>query len=199
MLNTLTGHWWALVLRGVLAIVLGILALVWPTITLLALAIVFGAYALVDGIFAAVAAARAGSGRRTPFVLEAIFGILVGLAALAWPAVTLFVLVFLVAIWAIVTGVGAIMTAVRARELITGEWLYILGGAISVVFGVLVLFWPASGAVAVAWLFGIYAILFGITMIAAGMLLRKDKDRADLAGTTRGGGGAATGSGGTAA
>jgi uncharacterized membrane protein HdeD (DUF308 family) len=198
MLNTHTGHWWVLALRGVLAIVLGILALAWPTITLLALAIVFGAYALVDGIFAAVAATRAGPGRHTPFVLEAIFGIVIGLLALAWPTVSLFVLVFLVAIWAIVTGVSAIMTAVRARELITGEWLYILGGAISVLFGVLVLFWPASGAVAVAWLIGVYAILFGITMIAAALLLRKGRDRADLAGTTRGGGGAATGTGGTA-
>lgn len=185
MLNHPSRHWWLLAVRGALAIVFGILALFWPAITLLVLAVFFGAYALVDGVFAAFAATRAAPGRRTPLVLEAVFGIAFGLAALVWPRATLLAITLLIGLWAIVSGVSAIAAAIRARRMITGEWLYILSGAVSVVFGLLVLLWPVSGAIAVAWLIGVYAILFGVLMVAAGAGMRKaasrSRDMADQA------------------
>jgi uncharacterized membrane protein HdeD (DUF308 family) len=173
MIERLARHWWVLAVRGALALVFGVLAMFWPAITLLVLALVFGAYALADGVLAAVAAFRGGRNYRLPLALEAAFGIAFGVAALVWPRATLLAITILVGIWAIVTGVSAIMAAVRLREELRGEFLYILGGTLSVIFGVLVLFWPASGAVAVAWLIGLYAIVFGILMIGASLRIRR--------------------------
>jgi uncharacterized membrane protein HdeD (DUF308 family) len=177
MLDHLARHWWVLVVRGLLAIIFGILAVVWPAITLLALAIIFGAYALVNGLFAAIGAVRAGRDSRALLVLEAILGILVGLVTLVWPGATLFALTILIGAWAVVTGIDQIITAVRLRKEIKGEVLYILSGAASVLFGLLVLVWPVSGALAVAWIIGIYAIIFGILLIALSLRMRKAGSR----------------------
>lgn len=173
MLEYLARHWWIFTVRGALAIIFGILALVWPAITLVVLAIVFGAYALADGIFATIGAVRATAGHRTPLVLEALVGIAFGVLTLAWPRATVLALALLVGAWAVITGVAGIAAAVRLRQQLQGEWLYILSGAVSVLFGVLVLFWPASGALAIAWLIGLYAIVFGILMIGASIRIRQ--------------------------
>lgn len=177
MLEHLARHWWVLTLRGVLAIIFGILAVAWPAITLLALAILFGAYALVNGLFAAMGAVRAGSDSRALLALEAILGILVGLLTLVWPGATLLAVTILIGVWALVTGIAQIVSAVRLRKEIKGELLYILSGAVSVLFGLMVLIWPVSGALAVAWIIGIYAILFGILLIALSLRVRRDGKR----------------------
>lgn len=173
MHDYVTRHWWLFTLRGALAVLFGVLALIWPAITLLALAIIFGAYALVDGIGAAVSAVRAPRGTREPLVLEAIAGIAFGLIALIWPGVTLLVLTILVGFWAIITGLSEIITAIAMRREIEGEWLYVLFGVVSVIFGLIVLLSPVSGAFAVAWIIGFSAIVFGFTMIAASLELRR--------------------------
>ncbi|SET45486.1 Uncharacterized membrane protein HdeD, DUF308 family [Nonomuraea wenchangensis] len=173
MIDDFLGHWWALALRGVLALIFGILAVAWPGITLLVLAVVFGAYALVDGILAGVAATRAAKGRRAPLILLAVAGVVFGILCLLWPGVTVLVITLLIGIWAVVTGVAEIMTAIRMRREIQGEWLHVLGGALSVLFGVLVLAWPAAGALTVALIIGIYAILAGIVLIVLAFRMRR--------------------------
>lgn len=173
LLDHVVRHWWLIALRGLLAVVFGLLALIWPGITLLILAIVFGAYALVDGVTAAVSAARAPRGGRAPLVVETVAGIAFGLVTLFWPGVTVLVLTILVGFWAVITGLTEIITAIRLRQEITGEWLYVLFGAISVIFGLIVLFSPVSGAVAIAWIIGVSAIVFGLTMLAAGFRIRR--------------------------
>ncbi|MBR8744344.1 HdeD family acid-resistance protein [Nocardiopsis sp. MG754419] len=171
-LGELSRNWWVLVVRGAAAVLFGLVALIWPGFTTVALAIVFGAFALVDGVSLAFAAYRASSGTRTPLVIQSVLGIVLGLAALIWPAVAVVALIFLIGAWAIVTGVAEIVTAVRLRARITSEWLLIFAGALSVIFGLLLWLWPGLSAVAVIVVIGIYAIVFGVSMVVAGFRLK---------------------------
>lgn len=176
MLGDLSRNWWLLVVRGVAAVIFGALALFWPGITMVALAVVFGAFALVDGIALGIAAFRATPGTRTPMVIQSVLGILLGLGALIWPIVAVFALVIIIAVWAIVTGVAEITTAVRMRSQISSEWLLIFVGALSVIFGLLLLLWPGLGALAIITVIGVYAIIFGVVMAIAGLRLKGKAD-----------------------
>ena len=173
MLDFMSRNWWVLTVRGAAAVLFGVLALFWPGMTAIVLALLFGAYALVDGVLAGVHAVQADSGSRIPLVVEAVVGILLGIVALLWPVATLVVLTVLIGAWAVVTGVVEIVGAVRLRKEITGEWLYILSGVLSVCFGLLLWFWPMAGAVAVALIIGVYAVVFGAVLIALSLRLRK--------------------------
>lgn len=173
MLQLLARNWWLVVLRGVLAIIFGVMALVWPLPTLEALVILFGAYVLVDGIFELISAI---SGREEEQwwlgLLEGVLGIAAGILTFLWPNVTGLVLLYFIAAWAILTGVLAIFSAIRLRREIEGEWFLGLSGLLSVIFGVLLFFFPTGGAVAVIWLIGSYAILFGVLLVILGLRLR---------------------------
>jgi uncharacterized membrane protein HdeD (DUF308 family) len=167
-------HWWALALRGLFAILFAILTFAFPGLTLRVLVILFGAYAFVDGVVAIISAIRAahGHGRWGAFLVEGIVGIIAGLVAFFMPLLTLAVLVYLVAAWAVVTGVLEIMAAVRLRRYVTGEWLLVLAGIASVIFGVLVFIAPIAGAIVIALWLGAYALIFGIVLIALAFRLR---------------------------
>jgi uncharacterized membrane protein HdeD (DUF308 family) len=172
MLGELSRNWWVLVVRGAAAVIFGVLALVWPAASLIALAIIFGAFALVDGVVLAFTAFRAESGNRMPLGVQAGLSIALGLMALIWPMAAVIALVFLIGAWAVVTGVAEIVTAVRLRAQISSEWLLVFVGALSVIFGLLVWFWPLAGAQVIMWVVGAYAIVFGVVMAAAGFRLR---------------------------
>ena len=176
MLGELSRNWWVLVVRGVAAVIFGVLALVWPAASLIALAIIFGAFALVDGVALAFTAFRAGSGNRMPLGVQAGLSIALGLMALIWPMAAVIALVFLIGAWAVVTGVAEIVTAVRLRAQISSEWLLVFVGALSVIFGLLVWFWPLAGAQVIMWVVGAYAIVFGAVMAVAGFRLRGAAD-----------------------
>ncbi|MUL41667.1 HdeD family acid-resistance protein [Streptomonospora sp. PA3] len=172
MLDYLAEHWWVLAVRGAAAIVFGLVAVLWPGITAVALATVFGVYALVDGVFAGWAATRAQESERPPLIWEAILGVVVGLVVLAWPLATVLVLTILLGLWAIVTGVFEILTAYRLRRDISGEWLYIFSGAVSVAFGLVIWIVPFGGAIAMSFAIGAYAIVFGAALIALSLRMR---------------------------
>jgi len=174
MIGVLARNWWALALRGFLALLFGFLAFAWPGLTLAALVILFGAYVLVDGIFALVAAVRAAEAheRWWMFVLEGIAGVAAGLITFMWPGITGLVLLFLIAWWAIITGVFEIGAAIRLRREMAGEWALGLGGLASVIFGLLLLFRPGAGALAVIWLIGLYAVVFGVLLLMLAFRLR---------------------------
>jgi uncharacterized membrane protein HdeD (DUF308 family) len=163
-------NWWAFILRGAIAVIFGILAFFWPGITIAALVFLFGFYVLLDGIFAVYSAIRAlGKGQSWFFlVIEGILGIVAGIITIVWPAITALVLVFIIGFWAILTGVMEIMTAIRLRREITNEWALGIAGAISIIFGIIMLIWPGSALLSFAWLIGLFAILFGISFIAIG-------------------------------
>ena len=170
MLDVLTQKWWAVALRGIVAIVFGIVALVFPGATLVSLAIVFGAYAFVDGVFAVVSAFGHREREAVWYVLEGILGIAVGVATLFYPGLAAQALVYLVGIWAILTGIFEVIAGYELP--VSWDWLLILAGVLSIGFGVLVFTYPGSGAVAVVWLIGIYALVFGVTMLVFGIRLR---------------------------
>ena len=172
LLSALTANWWALLLRGLLAVLFGLIALFMPGITLTVLVLVFGAYALVDGVFALVAGIRGTGGSRWVLIIEGVLGVLAGLVTVGWPGITALVLLYVIAIWAIFTGVAEIVAAIALRREIEGEWALILSGAISVIFGIILAVLPGVGLLSLVWLVGIYAILFGIALIVLAFRVR---------------------------
>lgn len=166
--------WWILIVRGLAAILFGIVAFIWPALTGVALVIAFGVFALLDGVFAVVTGiSRLGhASRGWAFLLEGLLGIGVGLAALLLPGVAAVALIYLIAAWAVTTGIFEIVSAVQLRKEITNEWALGLSGLLSIVFGVLVMIQPATGGLAVVWILGGYAIAFGLLLIVAGIRLR---------------------------
>ena len=170
----LARNWWALVLRGVLAIVFGVLAFVNPGLTLSALILLFGAYSLVDGVFAIISGLRAAQRheRWWPFALEGLASIVVGILAFLMPVAAAFALLMIASAWSIVTGILRIAAAIRLRREISGEWLLILNGLLSVAFGVVIVLFPGAGLVTLVWVVGMYAILFGVILVALGFRVR---------------------------
>ena len=180
MLETLTRNWWVLAVRGGIAVVFGVLALIWPGITVLALVLLFGAYALVDGVLELYAAlfnrglnrARTG-GQRVWLAVEGVVGVLAAIVAFVWPQITALALLYVIAAWALITGVAEISAAIRLRQEIQGEWLLALSGVLSILFAVLAFVYPRAGALAVVWLIATYAIVFGVVLLALAFRLRR--------------------------
>jgi uncharacterized membrane protein HdeD (DUF308 family) len=174
MLAVFTINWWTLALRGLAAVIFGLLAFFWPGITLTALVFLFGAYALVDGAFAIVAGLRAPREYKRWWLLliEGILSVIAGVIAFVVPSITALVLLGLIAGWAIITGAMEIAAAIQMRKYISGEWLLALSGIASVLFGVALLINPLVGALAVVWLIGAYAIVFGLLLLVLAFKLR---------------------------
>jgi uncharacterized membrane protein HdeD (DUF308 family) len=173
----LARNWWVFLLRGILAVVFGIAALFFPEAAFLSLVLVFGAFALVDGIFAVIAAVT-GTVKTESWwwlLLEGVFGILIGLLTLVQPVAMGQAWILLIAAWAFVTGILEIFTAIKLRKVIEGEFLMILSGIFSVLFGILAFIYPQSGAFAIGLIMGIYALMFGITLLMFAFRLRKHK------------------------
>jgi uncharacterized membrane protein HdeD (DUF308 family) len=167
-------NWWSLVIRGLVGILFGIITFAWPGITFAALVIVFGAYALLDGVFSLVGAVKAAQAheRWGALVFLGVTGIGAGVVTVLWPAITAFVLVCLIAAWAIVTGIFEITAAVRLRRYIEGEWLLALAGIASLVFGMLIIIAPLAGALVIAIWVGAYALVSGVMLVMLGIKLR---------------------------
>jgi uncharacterized membrane protein HdeD (DUF308 family) len=175
MVQVLARNWWALAVRGVVAVIFGLIALLAPNLTLLALVILFGAYSLVDGVFAVAAAVWAAEThhRWGWLLVEGIAGILTGIITFRWPGITAFVLLYLIAIWAFVTGVLEVIAGFHLRGHLLNEWMLLLGGLASIIFGVLLIAQPLAGALALTWLIGLYALVFGVLMLILGFRMRR--------------------------
>lgn len=175
ILHGLAKNWWALLLRGLASILFGVLAFAWPGITIISLIILYGAYALVDGAFALYAAVMGGGGAapRWWMAIVGIAGIIAGLVAFAWPGLTALTLLFLIGAWAIVSGIFEIVGAVRLRKEIDNEWMLILHGIVTVLFGILLMTAPGAGALAMIWVIGAYAIAAGVILCALAFRLKQ--------------------------
>ena len=170
----------SMILLGVLAIIVGIIALAWPQVTVLALVIVFAVYAFID---AGLQAMRAFSGRSAgPVVGHLLLGLVdlaAGVIALVWPGPTALVLVLIIGIWAVAGGLVEIFAAFQAGETAGTRALFILGGLVSIAFGVVLFARPNIGAVTLALLFGLFSVIYGISQIVLGVQLRQTGHTAD--------------------
>jgi uncharacterized membrane protein HdeD (DUF308 family) len=166
--------WWLIVLRGAAAVLFAMLTFFWPGASILALVLLFGAYALVDGAFAVAASLqRIGKQERWwALLIEGLLGIAAGIVTFLWPDITALVLVYIIGAWAILTGVFEIVAAIQLRREIEGEWLLGLSGVLSVLFGLMLLIFPGSGAIALVWLIASYAFVIGILLIILGFRMR---------------------------
>jgi uncharacterized membrane protein HdeD (DUF308 family) len=164
-----------LILRGIVGLIAGIVAFLWPGITIAVLVIIFGFYAIIDGITNLVLGLTRSSPRDRPrwaVIVQGLVGIAAGVLTFLWPQITALVLVLFIGAWALVTGVLEIIAAVRLRRVITGEWLLLLSGVLSVAFGILVFLFPGAGAIGIAWVLGTYAAASGIVLVILGIRLR---------------------------
>jgi uncharacterized membrane protein HdeD (DUF308 family) len=166
--------WWVLAARGVIAIIFGVLTLLLPGVTLATLILLFGCYAIVDGIFSIIAAVRHRVGERRwwTLLLEGLASIGAGIVTFAFPGLTTIVLLWVIAVWTVVTGVLEIITAIRLRHEITGEGWLTASGVLSIAFGVLLMIAPAAGALALVLWIGAYAVVFGAFLLVLAFRLR---------------------------
>jgi uncharacterized membrane protein HdeD (DUF308 family) len=173
-MDTWMEMWWTVALRAGAAIVLGIVAFALPGITLAAIVLLFGVYALIDGALALIAAVRELRihGRWGVMMFEGLVGIAAGVIALLWPAIGALALTLLVAAWALSTGLLEVIMAIRLRRVISGEWLLLIGGVLSIVLAILVALFPGVGALAIIWWIGAYAIAYGIIMLTLALRIR---------------------------
>jgi uncharacterized membrane protein HdeD (DUF308 family) len=175
MIAALRDHWWAVGLRGLVSLIFGLVALALPGAAIFALVIWFGAFAFLGGVLALVAAFRLSRthGPWPALFLEGIVGIVAGAVVFFIPAIGALTLAYLVAGWAIVTGVLAVVSATRARAHIPNEWLWIVFGAISIVLGIVVAAIPGFGLAILAYTLGFYAILAGIALLGLAFRMRR--------------------------
>lgn len=174
----LAQNWWAIGLRGVLAVVFGLVALFLPGATMLSLVLVFAIYAFADGVFGIVSgvrAAKAGQGWGM-LEFEGLVNIAVAVIAVLWPGITVLAFVMLVAVWAIVTGALELAAAFRLGTE-DGRWWLVLGGLVSLAYGALLIFAPLIGAVALTWWLGAYALIFGVALIVLAFKLKARLDK----------------------
>jgi uncharacterized membrane protein HdeD (DUF308 family) len=168
-------NWWLFLIRGLLGLAIGMFALVYPGVTLAAVVIVIGAYLIVAGIVTVVKALAIFHTDAHWWVvaLEGLAGVVAGGAIFVWPDLSVLGLAYLVGYWAIVSGGLAIAGAMRLRAHVAGEWLYLLFGAVSVVFGGVVLFAPSTGLLYIVLMTSIYGFVTGFTMLAMAFRARR--------------------------
>lgn len=181
MNHILANNWWAVALRGVVAILFGIAAFAAPFVTMLSLVVAFAAFSFIDGVFGIVMSVRgARKGERWIWLLlSGILGIVAGAVALLWPGLTLLAFVILVAAWALVSGTLMLISAVRLKIDHGRVWL-VIGGIAYVVFGILLLISPFVGALVLTLWTGANALVLGATLLVLAYKLRSH--RAELPG-----------------
>jgi uncharacterized membrane protein HdeD (DUF308 family) len=169
-MDVLQWKWWSVALRGLAAMAFGVIALLWPDITVHVLIVIFGLFVLIDGIFELYNAsnARRHDQKWAWLATRGCIGVFIGIIAFAWWTATATVFLYIIAIWAIVSGVGWLVITYRFPLSKAGKWLLGLGGLISVIFGIVLIAHPAGGATAVIWLIGAYAIVFGVIVTSLG-------------------------------
>ena len=172
--NTLSQYWWLILVRGLFWVLFGLFLFASPGLSILTLTLMFGFFAFIDGIGYIV---NAIGGRDEQqhwwlLLLGGIAGVLVGVLAFVNPRSMAFVLLFWIGVWALATGFLEIVAAIRLRKEIQGELWLGLSGVLSMVFGALMIARPAAGALAVVWIIGAYAVLFGAMLIGLAFRVR---------------------------
>jgi len=164
----------SLILLGILAVIVGIIAIAWPSVTILALVILFAVYAfMAAGLQAARAFSSRAAGPVFGHLLLGLIDLAAGVVALAWPGPTALVLVLIVAFWAFVGGFAEIFLAFSSGETAGTRALFIVGGLVSIAFGVVLFSRPDVGAVTLALLYGLFNLTYGTSRIVMGIQARQ--------------------------
>jgi uncharacterized membrane protein HdeD (DUF308 family) len=173
MFETLTRNWWSVALRGLCALLFGLATLAWPGASLATLVLFFGGFAIADGVLTLAALFDpAPNPRRWALVLHGAVSLLVGALAVTRPAITTLAIVYMIAAWAILTGIATIVMAIELRKAIDGEWLLGLSGVAALLFGIGIAAYPGIGTLVLLGAIAAYAIVAGATQIALGLRLR---------------------------
>lgn len=166
--TTFADYWWTILIRGIVAVLFAVIALFWPGFTLELLILLFALYVLIDGILAIISAIKAAEHHKQwwLFLLEGIVGLTVGILTLIWPQITAVILVYLIAAWAIITGIFEMWAAFVAPFNTGNKVLLGIVGLLSVLIGMILVIHPFEGVIALVWIIGLYAFIVGILFIA---------------------------------
>jgi uncharacterized membrane protein HdeD (DUF308 family) len=178
MFDAIESKWWLLALHGLSALVFGVLAIVWPDITVFVLVIFFGAFALIDGIAAVILAMSLGRTlvQSWPLLVQGALSMIIGVIALLWPDITTLALLYVMAFWLMFGGALQIYAAYRLRHEINREWLVGLSGVLAIVAGVVLIVFPIGAIVTLGIIIGVYAILYGITLLGRAFQARSQRE-----------------------
>jgi uncharacterized membrane protein HdeD (DUF308 family) len=174
LLTALSKNWWVVLLRGIVFIIFGVLAFAWPGLTLVTLVLFYGAFALIDGVLSLFSAFKGGQ-KAAPtwwLIVVGLIGIAAGAATFLWPGLSALVLLLFIGAWAFVRGIFEIIGAIQLRKEIDNEWMLILSGSVSVIFGLIMLIMPGAGALALVWVIAAYSIVIGVLLIGLSFRLR---------------------------
>lgn len=172
LMRGIAKNWWTFLVRGLLAVAFGLAALVWPDVTLLVLVALFGAFALLDGVISILFGITGRESIRWWMVIWGLVGVAAGIGVFLWPTIGALALVYVIAGWAILTGAMEIAAAIAWRREIHNEWVLIVAGVLSVMVGGAMALFPGAGAVALVWLIGAYAVVFGVLLVIVAFRLR---------------------------
>lgn len=179
MIRDYVGDWRLLVVRGLLALGFGVVTLVWPEITLWAVVVTWGVFALLDGLGSLVAAFTGDVVRgRAWLIVHGVLGVAAGLVAFVWPEITGLVMLFIIAVWAFLSGLAKLVTAVQLRREIRHEWVLGAVGALSMGFAVMLVVTPGAGVLVITWLIGWYAVVLGLAFLGLAWEVRRESSAA---------------------
>lgn len=173
--NILAQNWWIILWRGIAALIFGLITWFNPVITLYVMVIFFGGYAFVDGVLGIIMAIRGRHDHHKWWLLLiwALANLLTGILTFFWPLITMVVLTEIIAIWAIISGLLQIFTAIGLRKAIQGEGWIVLGGILSILLGIVLIINPFEGGIALTWALGIYATVYGIITVVLAFWVRR--------------------------
>lgn len=173
-LKQLADNWWLFLAQGILSIILGVLALVWPGSTLVVLTVLFGLLLLLNGIVV-VMSAIGFAASNLPWGWRLTIGlldILAGLIVIRWPGETAVTVLLFIGFWAILVGISQVIGGIADHAALSHAWLVALDGVVSIIFGILMVVWPAAGLLTLALLVGIFAIVHGLDLCAVAFRAR---------------------------
>jgi uncharacterized membrane protein HdeD (DUF308 family) len=174
MLQVMARNWWMLAFRGFVAVLFGIAVFLSPSIVLATMVLLWGVYVLIDGVAAIFSGFRGRNENQHWWmvVVEGVLGVLAGIATFIWPEITALIVLYIIAAWAILTGVMELMAALQLRKVIQGEFWLALSGIGSIIYGIVLFLFPGAGILTLLWLVGIYSVAFGFVLIILSLRLR---------------------------
>jgi uncharacterized membrane protein HdeD (DUF308 family) len=166
--------WRTLAVSGLLGIAFGVVTVIWPGIGLTTLIAVFAGFALAIGLTTIIGAFDAAVPPRFWIVLQGLLPIAAAIVVLVWPGLSARALLFAIAAWAVATGILEFLGGMLALPLSGARALLVmLTGLVSVAFGVIMFARPGAGALALLMLIAAFAIVTGVTQLAASFELRR--------------------------